>query len=197
MANNKIKYFILTGEPGAGKTTLIKKLTSIISGKGIKTQGFYTEEVRSNRIREGFDIVTLEGERGRLAREEKLLNGFIKFRVGKYGVLLEEFEKVALPCLQLVDKTSLLVIDEIGKMEFFSASFKARIREIFSETSSSVVLATIPIRKSDTLIEKIRNHSNAKVWVVTKENRNKIHEDILKELEVVLRSELIQIQTNI
>ncbi|XP_052759391.1 cancer-related nucleoside-triphosphatase isoform X2 [Galleria mellonella] len=168
MANKKLKYFILTGEPGAGKTTLTKKIISILSDKGIKTFGFYTEEVRRDRTREGFDVVTLEGKRGRLAREERLLEGSVKFRVGKYGVLVQEFEKVALPCLQEVDKEQLhlLVIDEIGKMEFFSNSFKARVREIFSESSNNIVLATIPLRKSDALIENIRNNKYAKIWTI-------------------------------
>lgn len=63
----------------------------------------------------------------------------------------------------------MLVIDEIGKMEFFSAPFKSRIKEIFS-TSKSVVLATIPIRKGDPLIESIRNNKDAKVWLVSSYN---------------------------
>lgn len=62
---------------------------------------------------------------------------------------------------------SLLVIDEIGKMELFSELFKSRVGNIFSNQSQHVVLATIPIRKSDALIENIRNHSKGKVWTVS------------------------------
>lgn len=63
------------------------------------------------------------------------------------------------------------MIDEIGKMEFFSSHFKSRIREIFTTDSKNVVLATIPVRKSDPLIECIRNHSLAKVWTVSKKHK--------------------------
>lgn len=52
-------------------------------------------------------------------------------------------------------------------MELFSTLFKFKIRDIFSQTSNKVVLATIPVRKSDPLIETIRNASNAKVWTVS------------------------------
>lgn len=68
----------------------------------MKTSGFYTEEVRANRVREGFDVVTLDGQRGRLARDESLLNGPVKYKVGKYGVLVQEFEKLALPVMKEV-----------------------------------------------------------------------------------------------
>lgn len=68
----------------------------------MKTSGFYTEEARRDRIREGFDVVTLDGARGRLARDENILNHPVKNKVGKYGVLIQEFENVALPCLSKV-----------------------------------------------------------------------------------------------
>lgn len=87
---------------GTGKTTLTKKLIILLNEKGVKTTGFYTEEVRKNRVREGFDVVTVDGQRGRLARDQSLLQGPIKFKVGKYGVLIQEFEKIALPSLTKV-----------------------------------------------------------------------------------------------
>lgn len=99
MGNINIYRLISNFISGVGKTTLIKKLSTEIAGKGIKTTGFYTEEVRKNRIREGFDVVTLDGNRGRLARDQSLLSGPVKYKVGKYGVLIKEFENVALPSL--------------------------------------------------------------------------------------------------
>ncbi|GBP84113.1 Mariner Mos1 transposase [Eumeta japonica] len=66
----------------------------------MKPTGFYTEEVKKNRVREGFDVVTFHGERGKLARDVALLNDSVKCKVGKYGVLIEEFDKIAIPSLQ-------------------------------------------------------------------------------------------------
>lgn len=87
---------------GVGKTTLTKKLVYLLTEKGVKTSGFYTEEIRRNGVREGFDVVGLNGARGRLARDQYLLDGPVKCRVGKYGILVQEFEKIALPCLEKV-----------------------------------------------------------------------------------------------
>ncbi|XP_063824747.1 nucleoside-triphosphatase THEP1 [Ostrinia nubilalis] len=188
----KIKYFMLTGDPGVGKTTLTKKLCSLVNEMGLQTSGFYTEEVRRAGVREGFDVVSLDGRRGCLARDCSR-NGPVKFKVGKYGVRVEEFENVALPSLKEPEDDSqphLLVIDEIGTMELMSASFRARIFEIFKPGSSCIVLATIPSRSTNLLIESLRDNRDAKVWMVTRENRNTIHEDILKEMKITFNFNL-------
>ena len=50
--------FLLTGRPGCGKTTLIRRL---VEGLGVSAGGFYTEEIRRGSRREGFALVTLDG----------------------------------------------------------------------------------------------------------------------------------------
>ncbi|CAK1546970.1 unnamed protein product [Leptosia nina] len=121
-----------------------------------------------------------------LARDQNLLTAPTKYNVGKYGVLITEFEKIALQALQTPASKSCLVVDEIGKMEFFSLPFKNKISEIFSTDNDYIVLATIPIRKSDPLIELIRNNNKSRVWVVTRENRNTLQEEITKEIKSAL-----------
>lgn len=81
---------------------MVKKISDKISAKGVKPYGFYTEEVRAEGFREGFDVVTFDGERGKLARDTTLLNAPAGFKVGKYGVLVHEFERIALPVLKKV-----------------------------------------------------------------------------------------------
>lgn len=84
----------------------------------IPARGFYTEEVReAGGRRTGFDVVTLDGHRGRLSEA-----GFPGPRVGRYGVDLRFLENVALSRIEPAPGI-LIVIDEIGKMECFSRLF--------------------------------------------------------------------------
>ena len=60
-------HLLLTGVPGVGKTTVVKRVAAALAGQ--KIAGFYTEEVRERGQRVGFRIVTLEGEQATLAHE--------------------------------------------------------------------------------------------------------------------------------
>lgn len=51
-----------------GKTTLVQKVQEAISSTGVCIHGFCTEEVRESGRRVGFDVVTVNGQRGILAR---------------------------------------------------------------------------------------------------------------------------------
>ena len=51
--------YLLTGRPGTGKTSLIKEAVAELKGQA---GGFYTEEIRTGGIRQGFRIVTLGGQ---------------------------------------------------------------------------------------------------------------------------------------
>ena len=53
---------------GVGKTTLVMQAVEQLKASGIEVQGFYTEEVREGGRRIGFDVVTMDGCRGQLAR---------------------------------------------------------------------------------------------------------------------------------
>jgi len=52
------KNLLVTGLPGVGKTTLIKKLAEAL--KSLHPVGFYTEEIREEGERKGFELVSLE-----------------------------------------------------------------------------------------------------------------------------------------
>jgi nucleoside-triphosphatase len=60
----------LTGNPGVGKTTLIRAVVERL--EGITSAGFYTEEIRQIGQRTGFRIVTLDGhaDHPRILREK-------------------------------------------------------------------------------------------------------------------------------
>ncbi|MBU4178886.1 MAG: hypothetical protein KJ625_02965, partial [Actinobacteria bacterium] len=57
------RHLLLTGKPGCGKTTVIRRAVDGRSDAG----GFYTGEVREGGRRTGFSITTLDGRSGILA----------------------------------------------------------------------------------------------------------------------------------
>ena len=88
-------WVLVTGQPGCGKTTAVKKLVDELRASGASVRGFYTDEVLSGGRRVGFDIVTVpDGRRGPLARK-----GATGPKVGQYGVDVASFERLALPTL--------------------------------------------------------------------------------------------------
>jgi len=131
---------LVTGRPGVGKTTLLEGVLEQLRGLS-RLAGFTAAEVRDpSGQRTGFRILTVEGKEAELARV-----GFrSSVRVGRYGVNLEAFERLALPELARRD-TGLIVIDEIGKIECVSGgrSIK-RVRWLESAPSLSLLPVCAP-----------------------------------------------------
>ncbi|XP_011417944.3 cancer-related nucleoside-triphosphatase [Magallana gigas] len=195
-SNRGIRHVALTGRPGIGKTTLIKKIHSALSKTGVEVRGFYTEELRESGQRIGFDVVTLDGNRGPLARVQDSESGTVSnkrsYLVGKYEVQLNSFENTALPTLRIPknaqtdSKSQVFIIDEIGKMELFSQTFVSMVRDVLKNPKSTII-ATIPVPKGRPIpfVEEIRNHTQVQVFTVTMENRDKLLEDIMGTLHNV------------
>ena len=116
------KHVLLTGNPGVGKTTLVKKVAENLksSENQMVLQGFFTEEVRDgNGIRSGFDVISINDSTLRKSLASCNVPPAIKGpKVGKYTVMVPEFESVALKCLENVE-CNVLIIDEIGKKTRF------------------------------------------------------------------------------
>ena len=118
------RHVLLTGNPGVGKTTLVKKVAEKLKSSSernqqIVLQGFFTEEVRDgNGVRSGFDVISINDPTLRKSLASCNVPPSTKGpKVGKYTVMVPEFESVALKCLENV-KCNVLIIDEIGKKNF-------------------------------------------------------------------------------
>jgi len=167
------RAYLLSGEPGSGKTTIIKEVLSKVNKSA---GGFYTEEVRSQGVRQGFKIVTLDGKNAVLAHTSiRSLH-----RVSKYGVDTDSIDKVAVPALkQALQSKDIIVIDEIGKMELFSPSFKDAVIEALQ--SEKKVLGTIMLA-SHPWADKIKERPEVEVIQVTRFNRNEVTNKVLNWL---------------
>ncbi|MFC2065740.1 nucleoside-triphosphatase [Chloroflexota bacterium] len=140
MVQSTQPVYLLTGRPGIGKTSLIKQAVAGFKGKA---GGFFTEEIRGQGIRLGFRLVTLDGQEAILAH----IDFDKRYRVSKYGVDIDSLNCIGVSALHHTAKNSdLVVVDEIGKMELFSAEFREAVSQIIS--SGKKVLGTIMLNSN-------------------------------------------------
>ena len=155
--------FLLTGAPGIGKTTVLIRLAERLGN--LRIAGFYTEEVREGGRRQGFRAVTFAGKTAMLAH----VRTKSRHQVGRYGVDVSAFEKLALPELQR--PADLVLIDEIGKMECFSASFIKAVERLLD--SDAPVVATVAL-KGGGLIAEVKRRSDTEIIRVARDNRDRL-----------------------
>jgi nucleoside-triphosphatase len=160
----------LTGQPGTGKTALIK---AALATTRVKERGFYTEEIRTGGIRLGFRIVTLGG------REAVLAHASISspYQVSKYRVDTDALERVGVAALrQALKESDLIVIDEIDKMELLSPQFKEVVTQGIN--SDKKVLGTIMLNPHP-FADEIKRHPKVEVLLVTRDNRPQVINQVL------------------
>lgn len=164
---------LLTGHPGCGKTTLIRKVIAQIPGP---IAGFYTQEMRSAGKRVGFSLLTLDGQQSVLAHVD-IRSGH---RIAKYGVDITIIDELAVPALyQGIEENCLVVIDEIGPMEILSPRFRQAVLDVLE--SPVRVLGTI-VRRSISYTDSLKARSNVELINVRMDNREELVQDLIARL---------------
>lgn len=164
----------LTGRPGIGKTTIVKRF---VEDHRDEVLGFWTEEVRDPKTgkRVGFKILTTRGDSAVFARKDMDSD----FRVGSYGVDLDVLENLALGYIEssLGDPQSIIVVDEVGKMELLSQRFQKLIETLVFEKEINL-LGTIPEINFHPLIKRIKLSGKTRIISVNERNRDSVFETL-------------------
>ncbi len=164
---------LITGPPGVGKTTLIRNVCHQLAEW--HPVGFFTEEMREKGRRVGFKLVSLDGG------EQILSHVRIEspHRVGKYGVDIDGLE-VFLAKLDLNRSSrSLIVIDEIGKMELLSHRFRRLIVDRLDSPES--LLGTIGLTGGG-LLADIKRRPDVVLVQLSVKNREALVAKIVERL---------------
>ncbi|TJZ59076.1 hypothetical protein FCH28_02760 [Streptomyces piniterrae] len=170
---------LLEGRPGAGKTTVVRRLSTLLRAR--RTIGFTTEEIRQGGTRTGFALETVDdGARAVLAH--------VDFpgppRVGRYGVDLGVMERLALPPLWSAAadpaRGELVLIDELGRMELACTAFQDVVRRLF--TSDVDIVATVHA-KSDPFTDALKRRADIELLQVNRASRDSLPQDLAARLD--------------
>jgi nucleoside-triphosphatase len=169
--NPRRHLILLTGRPGSGKTTVVRRLAELLASRTLA--GFYTEEIRVAGQRQGFAIRTFSGTTGTLAHTRTCG----PYRVGRYGIDVAAFERVVLP--ELARPAGVLLIDEIGKMECFSAPFVQAVRDLLD--GPAPIVATVALHGTG-LIADVKRRPDAKLLKVTPGTRDALPAQLVQRI---------------
>ncbi|MDQ7849189.1 MAG: NTPase [Armatimonadota bacterium] len=162
---------LITGQPGVGKTTLVRR---VAEAPDIRLGGFYTEEIRRGRTRTGFRLVTLDGQAAVFAHVD--FAGRFSHRVGRYGVDLSALEEIGVAALRRAARRGQVVlVDEIGKMELLSPGFRAALEEMAA--GPVPLLATITAA-AHPWADAFKRRRGAVLLTLTPTNRDRLREAV-------------------
>ena len=173
---DKRPIILLTGQPGIGKTTIIKRLADLA---GNKAGGFYTQEIREGGKRRGFEIITFEGEKDYLALKSSKNTFKSEVTFKSYKVNLDGIETIAVPSLiKARDEGKIIFVDEIGPMEISSKTFCDTIQQLLEDDTIIMVgtIAKRPYRFTD----DVKRYERVKLIEITYETRDGMAEEVWK-----------------
>ena len=172
-------HILITGLPGVGKTTLIRAIAKRVAD--YHPAGFYTEEIRNAQgTREGFRLVTLCGRQVVLSHVD--YPG--PHRVSRYGVDVGGFERLLKELDLGHSRSSLIIIDEIGKMECLSRNFIDLVTLLLD--CPKILVATIAL-KGEGFIQRVKQRPDCRLVTVMRENRDRLVDDLVAEVQSRIR----------
>jgi len=170
---------LVTGVPGAGKTTLIRTVVAALAGRA---GGFLTEEIREGDRRVGFRVCTLDGATAVLAHVKAVRGP----QVGRYQVDVAAFEAVGVAALSAaIRDADLVVVDEIGKMELCSPRFVEVLEAALA--SPKPILGTI-LQAPHPWLDGLKRRNGVEIYRLCERNRSDLTDALLAHLQTVLRT---------
>lgn len=170
MPNN----FLVTGSPGSGKTTAVKKTAKILKNKGLMAGGIYCPDIRSNGNRKGFKIKDIITDETKILAHVDLEKGP---KISKYRVNVPNVDKMCKKAIpKALKESDFLIIDEIAPMETFSDEFKKQVKKALE--SKKPLVGVIHKRSESGFIGKVKRREDSEIFEITRNNRNKIPKEL-------------------
>lgn len=166
---------LITGRPGCGKTSLV---LSILRRFPNRFAGFYTEEVREGGTRTGFTVTNITDGESALFASVSFKGS--KYRVSKYGLALDVFERIGLKGMEeAIRRGRPILIDEIGKMELFSERFRRLLDDCLS---APVPLIATVHSHSHPFTDELKKRRDVEVFTLKRPRHREVFERIAERV---------------
>jgi len=171
-------HILLCGERGAGKSTLIARLTDAL---GVSAGGFLTKIEAAEA--DGFAPVYMHPVTAEIRRYEA------ENRVGYCDThsqrrYPEVFDELGTALLESTKNAPLIVMDELGVMENDAAAFQTAVLKLLD--GDVPVLAAVK-SKGTPFLEAVRQHPGVRCFTVNAETRNALFEELLPLLRAEVK----------
>ncbi len=167
---------LLDGPPKVGKTVVMRRLVDLLHERGVVVSGFVTDEMRERDRRVGFVVRDLVGAEAVLAHQDFQTG----VQVGRFGVDVPAFERVALPALRHAqDNGGVVIIDELGRMELASAPFVEAVDALLA--GCLPVVATVHVYEHP-VTDALKRRADVQHVAVTEANRDELPAQLLQQL---------------
>jgi nucleoside-triphosphatase len=163
-------HILICGEIGTGKSALISRL---LAHNTRPVYGFLTKKLEADE--NGFHPIYIHpaGSNTRLYGEANLV-GTCDEKIR--SINLNAFNTLGVDYLKAT-QNGIIVMDELGFME---ADAKAFTSAVFRALDGTIpVIAAVKARFDVPFLNDVRAHKNAKVYTITKENRDNLFEELL------------------
>ncbi len=162
------RHIFLSGKSGLGKTTLIKNVLAHCNSDFI-VSGFQTHFIKKNHNEKTLYISPAKSFFNSKKPVMEYLNG-------RMTVHSKTFETFGVSLLKNTKKSSLIIMDELGRFENDCELFKSSVFECLERKTP--ILGVLQIQEQESWLDSIKAHPNVTVLNITEENRNEIEKEI-------------------
>lgn len=166
-----MKHILICGEIGVGKSTLAERL---LEGCSLPVYGFTTKIMR--RREDGFHEIYMfrSSDRERILTEE---NHLADCDSRNRTVHPEVFDGMGADYILEAKPDGIIVMDELGFLETGAERFCSAVLSALD--GSIPVIATVKSTHKDVeFLNKVRNHPNAQLYYINRENRDELYEEL-------------------
>ncbi|MBN1350022.1 hypothetical protein JXJ21_11475 [candidate division KSB1 bacterium] len=168
----------LIGSAHVGKSTIVQNTVSQLAS--IRIGGFFTEPIFERQSHIGYQIRSVSNRKMVFAHEK--FRG--AYRVGRFGILPDAFEKIGVAALaHALDTCQLIVMDEIGLMERGALQFQ---KQIIRCLESEIPVLGVMQRKAFNWWKSLLNPDDLGLIAVSESNRDNLPQKILPDILKIL-----------